>query len=1286
MDHIDTPDTIKGPAIDNSGIPAGSTCRFCRSDATVDNPLFHPCKCKGSIKYIHESCLMEWIASKNVDLSRSDSSINCDICHHSIQFRTMYAENMPDSIPLILLIKKTIMSIFNKTRIAFTLTLASVIFGVFLPLTWDYLGKLYMFMLDRELPFHDEFLKSMLYGYQDNVPSELTNSHIIIRSLLNIKSSIIQIALIIILHIALYFQYDMIVRESVFGKMVFHKIGPQYSKEELIKTQLKERFPMMDDETLEHVARLMKTRNQRVEQGNAAAAAAVAEEQRHDDNVPVNQNNQFNNEVEDDDDLDPDYIQSDNESLSQDELSSEDDNEQSSEEVEDNNNDLEELEDLLMDHDEPLHDQFVNRRAQDHFDNLLDQHINGFQEPHNEPEVQPFNQAPGAIPAQAALFGGPPPQIQQPVAIDIGNEDQQAAGPLVINLKMKLSNVLIYYCIGVLGISIYLSVSYFIPTIIGFGLLKLYLGIIRLCYFSIIYGYFLSNFSDFYNSRLIDVPYISQFNLWVMNNVINNIARYYDAYINNTMRSSLFLRVIPSLATYLTAIFLVCVSSDLIAIGFNRKNGMKNQTRRLIFQILFAIKCTFKVFTLFFIELLGFPIFAGLMLDFSFFCFIFGANDKFLVMFEMCKIWPFLTFIIYWGVGTMYMYWFAKYIGMVREHIIRPGVLFFIRSPDDPNIKILHDSLIHPMGIQLSRLCLSIFIYAVFIIVGFGFHVRILFPIIVKSSFVFLSGFSSIEYPMFHVAFLIFYLAKNSIEARQGVKYYVRKYWEIVFAISSSKLRLSSFILGKDIPTERGHIVYRNIYFRVFASKKAQWSNPDLFTNPKASDQVTTSFQENRTIHAYFVPDGVLMRVPSSDIISRNYVQTLFVPVTKSDKILKPLDLKRIIERNKKNAGEFGYLDEQSTEFDGYSIVYAPPNFRLRYFALIGFVWLFASLLFITAAIVSQYLSNTLLYFTSIPLLMIFTGVDHPLYIRTIKFISLGYRQLSIPLLCLGAIALAFLLNKYYEYDLHHRKLREHIVPVFDDNGEVQPAANANIAQDQVDEFGIGFIIGNFFREFILTKIFIVLFLIFFTFVRNHAIVFNMLQIFVFGVGFFSNDHFVPMQELFSNYWPRPFSSGVPSTISHWCLEIFLFTNNFPLSRKLFLLCSRNDFLVNRVTIKSILTIMKVYVRFTYTTTLPIILIWIISATAEYYLHKEHYSSYFATFVFLWSQRLLPENANIEWTLPQYMCYLSVMTVMGLHILVQFVSMIKRWLFIASQNVKDEVYARGRALENFSAK
>ncbi|KAI7863297.1 hypothetical protein BDF14DRAFT_1844838 [Spinellus fusiger] len=36
-------------------------CRVCRCEATEEEPLFYPCKCSGSIRYVHQTCLAEWL-------------------------------------------------------------------------------------------------------------------------------------------------------------------------------------------------------------------------------------------------------------------------------------------------------------------------------------------------------------------------------------------------------------------------------------------------------------------------------------------------------------------------------------------------------------------------------------------------------------------------------------------------------------------------------------------------------------------------------------------------------------------------------------------------------------------------------------------------------------------------------------------------------------------------------------------------------------------------------------------------------------------------------------------------------------------------------------------------------------------------------------------------------------------------------------------------------------------------------------------------------------------------
>ena len=40
------------------------TCRICLSEDEPGNPLISPCKCSGTMRFIHASCLQEWLESK----------------------------------------------------------------------------------------------------------------------------------------------------------------------------------------------------------------------------------------------------------------------------------------------------------------------------------------------------------------------------------------------------------------------------------------------------------------------------------------------------------------------------------------------------------------------------------------------------------------------------------------------------------------------------------------------------------------------------------------------------------------------------------------------------------------------------------------------------------------------------------------------------------------------------------------------------------------------------------------------------------------------------------------------------------------------------------------------------------------------------------------------------------------------------------------------------------------------------------------------------------------------
>lgn len=43
----------------------GDVCRICRNPGEADNPLRYPCACSGSIKFVHQDCLLQWLNHSN---------------------------------------------------------------------------------------------------------------------------------------------------------------------------------------------------------------------------------------------------------------------------------------------------------------------------------------------------------------------------------------------------------------------------------------------------------------------------------------------------------------------------------------------------------------------------------------------------------------------------------------------------------------------------------------------------------------------------------------------------------------------------------------------------------------------------------------------------------------------------------------------------------------------------------------------------------------------------------------------------------------------------------------------------------------------------------------------------------------------------------------------------------------------------------------------------------------------------------------------------------------------
>lgn len=99
-DLMNDPQYATNTANGEDGTGDAETCRICRGEGSDTEPLFHPCKCSGSIKYVHQDCLMEW-------LSHSQKK-HCELCKTAFRFTKLYSPNMPHTLPIHVLFRHVI--------------------------------------------------------------------------------------------------------------------------------------------------------------------------------------------------------------------------------------------------------------------------------------------------------------------------------------------------------------------------------------------------------------------------------------------------------------------------------------------------------------------------------------------------------------------------------------------------------------------------------------------------------------------------------------------------------------------------------------------------------------------------------------------------------------------------------------------------------------------------------------------------------------------------------------------------------------------------------------------------------------------------------------------------------------------------------------------------------------------------------------------------------------------------------------------------------------------------
>ncbi|KAF3279407.1 hypothetical protein TWF970_003971 [Orbilia oligospora] len=329
-----------------------------------------------------------------------------------------------------------------------------------------------------------------------------------------------------------------------------------------------------------------------------------------------------------------------------------------------------------------------------------------------------------------------------------------------------------------------------------------------------------------------------------------------------------------------------------------------------------------KVVLIIGIEMFVFPLYCGFLLDLAL-----------LPLFEHATIWNrwlflkefmFTSLFVHWFIGTCYMFHFALFVSMCRS-IMRDGVLYFIRDPDDPTFHPVKEVLERPVTTQLKKIGFSAIIYGVLVIMFLG---GVVWSLHYSFSGLLPVHWSSNEPVLEFPVDLLFY----NIFMPLAIKYFrpaniLEKIYGWWFRQCAKVLRLSSFMFGERRVEEEG-IFVRKTWASWLLRRKGPI--PTLLETEGETEEVS-DFKEapgSADLTVTFERTGRFVRAPAKDSV-RPSRENLFIPVNEKNE--------RIDGKEDPADGDFGPNSESVT------LVYLPPNFRTRIGLVICLIWFFTA-------------------------------------------------------------------------------------------------------------------------------------------------------------------------------------------------------------------------------------------------------------------------------------------------------------------------------------------------------
>ncbi|KAG0367360.1 hypothetical protein BC939DRAFT_443427 [Gamsiella multidivaricata] len=343
------------------------------------------------------------------------------------------------------------------------------------------------------------------------------------------------------------------------------------------------------------------------------------------------------------------------------------------------------------------------------------------------------------------------------------------------------------------------------------------------------------------------------------------------------------------------------------------------------------------------IEMVVFPLFCGIVIGLSTLPLFKGASITSRVAFY--RTLPNWSLIMHWLIGTAFMFNFSFFVGLCRR-MVRPGVMWFIRDPNDEEFHPVREILERPILHQLRKLGSGAIMYFTLIILGI--------TLTIHSLNLLMKGVLPLRWPLdepisdlpvdlllFH---LVFPLTARWLNPAVRLKAIFATWWRKL----AHWLRLSSFMYaseGQRFYDEEGHFVYRS-----WKAWFLRWRPPI----PGAEDMdETMGSGEELDIDApvIFVRNGGLLRVPNSDHILHLKDRRVLVPVDENGNALDPKeDLPGEIDPFMEL--QIRRRDDLIDPKHNTIVVYAPPHFNQRLIAFVVLLWISVSMFLALSVVV----------------------------------------------------------------------------------------------------------------------------------------------------------------------------------------------------------------------------------------------------------------------------------------------------------------------------------------------